>query len=614
MTAAASTPAASSATAAGISHSTSYDNGLDLLRIARGYTPRSSSPGATMEAYRSFRDKVRQPVLSTYNILGFLSSGTYGRVYKASLKNLPIGYRHPSGQHSTSSSSIVDDETSGLVFAIKKFKPDKEDHATYTGISQSAMREIALNRELQHENIVQLREVILEEKAIYMVFHYASHDLLQLIHHHSTALRTQISLPVLKSLLFQLLNGVHYLHCHFVLHRDLKPANILLTCDGIVKIADLGLARVYQAPLQSLYSGDKVVVTIWYRAPELLLGARHYNSKIDMWAIGCIWGELLALRPMFKGEEAKMDPKTKTTPFQSDQISRIVEIMGMPNKDRWPDIEFMPDHKHIWSKLRMENFPNVLYSWYEQRANSSSGFDLFDALLQYDPNKRISAKDALMHPWFQENEPLPTINAFASLPNGNTIYPARRLIKDESDPKMVITQVPAQGSGISNINASTGAGGIHYGAGTNTGAGPTAGGGTMAGVHGMMGNGANGSNSLASIAAAAANSMTGGQAHAGLGQPLSSNTFMSAVGPSAPPPAPGSVGSVGPPSSLNSVGPSSSIGQATSHSSATNSGAHNPSNTRNLGGGGGGGSNMVATATANAANAANRQAKRTKHR
>lgn len=150
-----------------------------------------------------------------------------------------------------------------------------------------------------------------------MVFEFAEHDFLQLIHHHGTALRTSIQSGVLKSLLWQLLNGVAYLHANWVLHRDLKPANILITSSGIVKIGDLGLARLFSSPLQPLYSGDKVVVTIWYRSPELLLGARHYTPAIDMWAVGCIWGELLALRPMFKGEEAKMDPKTKTIPFQT---------------------------------------------------------------------------------------------------------------------------------------------------------------------------------------------------------------------------------------------------------------------------------------------------------
>lgn len=148
-----------------------------------------------------------------------------------------------------------------------------------------------------------------------MVFAYAEHDLLQLIHHHHVALRVSIAPAVLKSLLHQLLCGLAYLHDAAVLHRDLKPANILVTSRGVVKIADLGLARLVANPLQSLYAGDKVVVTIWYRAPELLLGARHYGTPIDMWAVGCIWGELLALRPMFKGEEAKGDGK-KGAPFQ----------------------------------------------------------------------------------------------------------------------------------------------------------------------------------------------------------------------------------------------------------------------------------------------------------
>lgn len=98
---------------------------------------------------------------------------------------------------------------------------------------------------------------------------------------------------------------------------------------GIVKIGDLGLARLCRAPLQPLFSGDKVVVTIWYRAPELLLGARHYTKAIDCWAVGCIFAELLALRPIFKGEEAKLDAK-KNVPFQRDQLTKIFDVLGTP--------------------------------------------------------------------------------------------------------------------------------------------------------------------------------------------------------------------------------------------------------------------------------------------
>jgi cyclin-dependent kinase 8/11 len=131
-------------------------------------------------------------------------------------------------------------------------------------------------------------------------------------------------------LVYQLLNGLVYLHSTHILHRDLKPANILITASGTVKIGDLGLARLIHKPLQPLFAGDKVVVTIWYRAPELLMGAKHYNKAIDCWAVGCVFAELASLRPIFKGEEAKLDSK-KNVPFQRDQLLKIFEVLGTPD-------------------------------------------------------------------------------------------------------------------------------------------------------------------------------------------------------------------------------------------------------------------------------------------
>ena len=151
-----------------------------------------------------------------------------------------------------------------------------------------------------------------------------------MIHHHSQTLRSSITQPVLKSLTYQLLNGLLYLHDAHIIHRDLKPANILITSSGVVKIGDLGLARLTHQPLQPLFAGDKVVVTIWYRAPELLLGAKHYNKAVDIWAVGCVMAELASLRPIFKGEEAKLDSK-KNVPFQKDQLLKIIEILGTPS-------------------------------------------------------------------------------------------------------------------------------------------------------------------------------------------------------------------------------------------------------------------------------------------
>lgn len=261
--------------------------------------PASPSAADVMRAYRERRQSARRGVLSRYRVLGFLNAGTYGRVYKAEDAPLTASAERPG------------------VYAIKKFKLDREDDTTlFRGVSQSAIREIALNRELAHENVCRLWEVLLEDNAVFLVYEFVDHDFLQIIHHYLTVVRTPIGGAMIKSLMWQLLNGIAYLHANGVMHRDLKPANILITGRGVVKIGDLGLARIYSDPLMSLYTSDMVVVTIWYRAPELLLGARHYTPAIDLWAAGCIWGELMALRPMFKGEEVRMPTRSKTVPLQ----------------------------------------------------------------------------------------------------------------------------------------------------------------------------------------------------------------------------------------------------------------------------------------------------------
>ncbi|KAG8931436.1 cyclin-dependent protein kinase [Tulasnella sp. 418] len=363
-----------------------------------------------MRAYRARRDSARVSVLEKYSILGFISSGTYGRVYKAQAKL---------------------DEGQGQIYAIKKFKPDKEGEVvTYTGISQSACREIALNREIKHENVIALREVMLEDKSIYMVFEYAEHDFLQVIHHHATGLIRTVPSPVLKSLMYQLLKGVLYLHSCHILHRDLKPANILITSGGVVKIGDLGLARLIQNPLQPLFVGDKVVVTIWYRAPELLMGARHYTKAIDNWAVGCILGEMLSLRPMFKGEEAKLDSK-KNVPFQIDQVVKILEILGTPDPHKWPGLQQMPEYQSL---ARIERYKPSLSNWCRGKVLSPAGVDFLSRLLEYNPATRMDAREALNHKWFQE-EPVPTANAFLTVPPNNP-YPTRRVSNDEA-PNMI---------------------------------------------------------------------------------------------------------------------------------------------------------------------------------
>ncbi|OCK84352.1 cyclin-dependent protein kinase-like protein Ssn3 [Lepidopterella palustris CBS 459.81] len=366
----------------------------------------------------------KKKVIERYKIIGFISSGTYGRVYKAQGKHGQVGE-----------------------FAIKKFKPDKEGEIQYTGISQSAIREMALCTELSHPNVVHTVEIILEDKCIYIVFEYAEHDLLQIIHHHNQVTRQAIPARTIKSILYQLLQGLVYLHKNWVMHRDLKPANIMVTSAGKVKIGDLGLARLFYKPLHSLFTGDKVVVTIWYRAPELLLGSRHYTPAVDLWAVGCIFAELLSLRPIFKGEEAKMDSK-KTVPFQRNQMQRIVEILGMPTKERWPLLASMPEYPHL-NSLASGNprihRPVSLEKWYEQNLRNNrypegqskdspgaEGLSLLQALLEYDPQKRLTAEKALSHPYFSAHDERlkPSDNCF----EGSSIeYPNRRVSQEDND-------------------------------------------------------------------------------------------------------------------------------------------------------------------------------------
>ncbi|CAD6579051.1 MAG: cyclin-dependent protein kinase [Tremellales sp. Tagirdzhanova-0007] len=416
-----------------------------------------------MHAYRAKRDRERRTVLKTYKILGFISSGTYGRVYKAvllpplksikSVSTLSTTTRTAlsmSKEKASTSDPAPPDSLNqpelcmrpgdlpakeGDVFAIKKFKPDKEgDVQTYAGISQSGAREIMLNRELHHRNLVALREVILEDKSIYMVFEYAEHDFLQIIHHHSQTARSAIPSQTLRRLLYQLLCGVHFLHSSFVLHRDLKPANILVTSAGVVKIGDLGLARLWHKPLApgGLFGGDKVVVTIWYRAPELILGSKHYTAAVDLWATGCIYAELLSLRPIFKGDEAKLDSK-KTLPFQRDQMGKICEVLGPVKPEQWPGIVNMPEYKTYLATAPYLT-PTPLPTWYHSRSNSSQGYDLLCKLFEWDPAKRLNAREALGHPWFKEDGGVSVNNVF----EGSSInYPSRRVThEDNGDLKM----------------------------------------------------------------------------------------------------------------------------------------------------------------------------------
>jgi len=337
--------------------------------------------------------------------------GTYGHVYKAKRKD-------------------VKDRTNDIKeYALKQIEG--------AGLSMSACREIALLRELKHANVINLQHVFLshQDRKVWLLFDYAEHDLWHIIKYHRAAKANKKQFNVVKgmvkSLLYQILDGIHYLHSNWVLHRDLKPANILVMGEGkergMVKIADMGFARLFNSPLKPLADLDPVVVTFWYRAPELLLGARHYTKAIDIWAIGCIFAELLTSEPIFHCRQE--DIKT-SNPYHHDQLDRIFNVMGFPQDKDWEDMRKMPEHPTLVKDFKRTSYQAYSLAKYMERHRikpDSKSFQLLSKLLIMDPVKRITSEAAMNDEYFKE-DPLPTSDVFGSYP---IPYPKREFLSDE---------------------------------------------------------------------------------------------------------------------------------------------------------------------------------------
>lgn len=258
------------------------------------------------------------------------------------------------------------------------------------GIPSTAVREIALLKHLKHPNIVALHDVIHMHEKLTMVFELLELDLKKYL----DVCQNGLEMITVKSLLYQLLQGLAYCHKQRVLHRDLKPANLLLNRAGILKVADFGLARSFTMHVAHL---KHEVITLWYRSPELLLGSTNYCTEVDIWSVGCIFAEMITGTPVFPGNS------------EEDQLDLIFRGCGTPTHDIWPEFTSMP----LFNENLPKHPPCTIASTIPKLAEDADGADLLNKLLHINPNLRISAEDAMAHPFFHDLKRRPRRSSMA---------------------------------------------------------------------------------------------------------------------------------------------------------------------------------------------------------
>ncbi|KAK3878949.1 hypothetical protein Pcinc_016487 [Petrolisthes cinctipes] len=287
--------------------------------------------------------------MDAYTVVGRIGEGAHGVVVRA---------RH---------------NNTGALVALKKVPLRRLDQ----GMPTTALREIKALKEINSHHVVRLLDVFAEGAGFVLAFELMLGDLGEMIRD----ARRPLTPPQVKSYLHMLLSGVAFLHQRNIMHRDLKPANLLISEKGQLKIADLGLCRVFSRQGKRLYSHQ--VATRWYRAPELLYGARQYDEGVDLWAVGCIFGEMINNSPVFPGES------------DIDQLCVVLRILGTPSEANWPGLSLLPDYKKITFP---ESKPVPLELVLPDAAPEA--LDIIKRFLVYFSEKRMSANNALLHQYF----------------------------------------------------------------------------------------------------------------------------------------------------------------------------------------------------------------------
>ncbi|CAE6517630.1 unnamed protein product [Rhizoctonia solani] len=327
--------------------------------------------------------------MSNYVQLEKLGEGTYATVFKGRSR------------------------TTNEIVALKEIHLDAEE-----GTPSTAIREISLMKELKHVNIVRLHDVIHTETKLVLIFEYCEQDLKKYMDTHGE--RGALDPNTVRSFMFQLLKGTAFCHDNRVLHRDLKPQNLLINRKGELKLGDFGLARAFGVPVNT-FSNE--VVTLWYRAPDVLLGSRTYNTSIDVWSCGCIFAEMITGVPLFRGRDNQdqllLGSRTYNTSIDvwscgcifAEMITGVPLFRGRDNQDQLLNIMRIigtPDERVLRKiaadspEIQLKQYPRYPKVPWQQVVPKASpqAIDLLERLLQFDPTKRITAQEALAHPYF----------------------------------------------------------------------------------------------------------------------------------------------------------------------------------------------------------------------
>jgi len=326
--------------------------------------------------------------IDKYEKIAKIGQGTFGEVFKARCR--------------TDKNKIV---------ALKKVLMENEKE----GFPITALREIRILQLLNHVNIVNLIEICRQysrnKTTFYLVFDFAEHDLAGLL----SNINVKFSLGEIKKVMQQMCEGLFFIHNNKIIHRDMKAANILITKQGILKLADFGLARAFsivKAGQQNRYTNR--VVTLWYRPPELLLGERNYGPAVDMWGCGCIMAEMWTRSPIMQGNT------------EQHQLNLIAQLCGAITPEVWPGVEAMD----LFNKMEIPKGPKRrVKERLKPYVKDAYACDLIDKLLSLDPTKRLDADTALNHDFFWM-DPMPC-SLEKMLANHNTsmfeyLAPARR--------------------------------------------------------------------------------------------------------------------------------------------------------------------------------------------